>query len=39
MNGLLTGGSEFYPTECVLCPFEGETHEEYEEHMSEAHGL
>ncbi len=28
---------DFYPTDCVLCGHESETHEEHEQHMEEAH--
>lgn len=30
---------KIHPLNCVLCDFEGETNEGYEEHMSEAHKL
>jgi hypothetical protein len=27
------------PTDCVLCGFAGDSHEDYNEHMQEVHGL
>lgn len=28
---------DYFPTECVLCDYAGETTEEYEQHMEEVH--
>lgn len=28
---------DVFPTDCVLCDYSGETHEDFEEHMSEVH--
>ena len=28
---------DFWPTDCVLCDYSGDTHEEYEAHMQEVH--
>lgn len=29
--------SEMFPTDCVLCDYAGDTHEEYEQHMEDVH--
>jgi hypothetical protein len=31
------GVADVFPTDCVLCDFSGETHEEYEQHINEVH--
>ena len=36
MSGV-TPLEDFYPTDCVLCGHESETHEEHEQHMVEIH--
>lgn len=33
----VSNAEDFYPTDCVLCDFSGEAHEDYERHMQEVH--